>query len=109
MTPFYVLQNSVSSFHWKHVKTKYEITECVIGSSVLLILLRLQLVLTALNSSKSAYASFSFDKTTFFERYNFNIPQIRSQQSHEDGEARFTCQLYNKVRYSGFLNFLVQR
>jgi cell cycle checkpoint control protein RAD9A len=58
----------------------------------------LQLVLTALNSSKSAYASFSLDATVFFEKYNFNPSTAKGRQSLDDDEARFTCQLYNKVR-----------
>ena len=60
-------------------------------------LLSLQLVLTALNSSKSAYASFSVEKNIFFEKYHLNNLQARSQQSRDDNEAHFTCQLYNKV------------
>ncbi|KAF6233759.1 hypothetical protein HO173_007971 [Letharia columbiana] len=61
-----------------------------------------KLILTALNSSKSAYASFSLDKTVFFEKYNFNASQAKSQQSTEDTGARFTCQLYNKALLSVF-------
>lgn len=61
-----------------------------------------KLVLTALNSSKSAYASFSLDKSVFFEKYNFNAAQAKSQQSTKDAAARFTCQLYNKALLSVF-------
>ncbi|CAD6579613.1 MAG: hypothetical protein ASARMPRED_009203 [Alectoria sarmentosa] len=61
-----------------------------------------KLVLTALNSSKSAYASFSLDKTVFFEKYIFNVTQAKDQQSTEDAGARFTCQLYNKALLSVF-------
>lgn len=57
----------------------------------------IQLVLTALNSSKSAYASFSLDKTTFFEEYDFGAARSQNQHAREDGEPRFTCQMYNKV------------
>lgn len=61
-----------------------------------------KLVLTALNSSKSAYASFSFDNTVFFEKYSFKATQAKGQQSTQDGGARFTCQLYNKALLSVF-------
>lgn len=57
----------------------------------------LQLVLTALNSSKSAYASFSLDAAVFDE-YNYNSGTAKGRQNFDDAEARFTCQLYNKVR-----------
>jgi len=54
-------------------------------------------VISALNSSKTAYASFSLVKKDFFVQYNFNATQAKKQQSREEIEARFTCQLYNKV------------
>lgn len=51
-----------------------------------------QLSLTALNSSKSAYASFAFDASKFFSSYSF-----APAAANVDG--RFTCRIYNKVRY----------
>ena len=56
-----------------------------------------QLVLTALNSSKSAYASFTCDRHIFFERYQLQTSRIKDQQSGEDRGNHFICQLYNKV------------
>lgn len=50
-----------------------------------------QLTLTALNSSRTAYASFSLDPRTFFINYNFDV---RNPPGKSD---RFTCQLYNRV------------
>lgn len=52
---------------------------------------RHQLTLTALNSSRTAYASFSLDANSFFLVYDFNV---RKTQGRSD---RFTCQLFNKV------------
>ena len=57
----------------------------------------LQLILTALNSSKSAYASFSLDRNVFFEKYNFNPILTKGKNATDNTESRFTCQLYNKV------------
>jgi cell cycle checkpoint control protein RAD9A len=45
--------------------------------------------MTALNSSKSAYASFAFDRTSFFSDYECNVGA--------GPDARFTCQIYVKV------------
>ena len=53
--------------------------------------------MTALNSSKSAYASFSLDRINFFDKYDFNPALAKGRETPEDAEARFTCQLYNKV------------
>lgn len=33
----------------------------------------------------------------FFDKYDFNAARARLRQTPEDAEARFTCQLYNKV------------
>lgn len=57
----------------------------------------LQLVLTALNSSKSAYASFSLDRNVFFDKYNFSPILVKDKHATDNIESRFTCQLYNKV------------
>ncbi|KAK7712734.1 hypothetical protein SLS57_007688 [Botryosphaeria dothidea] len=52
---------------------------------------RERLSLTALNSSKSAYASFALDSSKFFSHYKF-VPTARNS------DGRFTCRIYNKVR-----------
>ncbi|MCJ1304496.1 hypothetical protein MMC08_007308, partial [Hypocenomyce scalaris] len=57
---------------------------------------RSKLILTALNSSKSAYASFALESSVFFEKYEFSASPSRGQRSGSDGEGRFTCQIYNK-------------
>ncbi|KAI4249259.1 MAG: hypothetical protein L6R40_000717 [Gallowayella cf. fulva] len=59
-----------------------------------------KLTLTTLNSSKSAYASFAFDSSAFFETYSFKDTR-RSDPSQEGGN-RFTCQVYNKALLSVF-------
>lgn len=51
----------------------------------------MQLTLTALNLSKTAYASFALDSRAFFIEYDFN------GNSQVGGGDRFTCQLYNRV------------
>jgi cell cycle checkpoint control protein RAD9A len=51
----------------------------------------LKLTFTALNSSRTAYASFSLEARAFFIDYQF---QSNSQAT---GGERFTCQLLNKV------------
>lgn len=53
-----------------------------------------RLSLTALNSSKSAYASFALDKNRFFSEYQCN--------AGKGADARFTCQIYNKAMLSVF-------
>lgn len=63
-----------------------------------------KLVLSALNSSRSAYASFTLDKGAFFEKYTYGL----TSESTEEG--RFTCQLYNKVSHCRkFLGCLLTR
>lgn len=54
-------------------------------------LTNLQLTLTALNLSRTAYASFALDARAFFIHYKFD------SQSKTSGGDRFTCQLFNKV------------
>ncbi|KAB2579954.1 Rad9 [Lasiodiplodia theobromae] len=54
-----------------------------------------KLSLTALNSSKSAYASFAFDASKFFSSYSF-----APAAANVDG--RFTCRIYNKALLSVF-------
>ncbi|EKG20046.1 Rad9 [Macrophomina phaseolina MS6] len=53
---------------------------------------RERLSLTALNSSKSAYASFVLDASKFFSDYRFA----------SDADGRFTCRIYNKALLSVF-------
>lgn len=50
-----------------------------------------QLTLTALNSSRTAYASFALHARAFFLDYDFKSNNAGS------GGDRFTCQLYNRV------------
>ncbi|KAI1096624.1 Rad9-domain-containing protein [Rostrohypoxylon terebratum] len=53
-----------------------------------------RLVFTTLNSSKSAYASFSFQANRFFSKYHFEgVPQNRE---------KFFCKLYNRALLSLF-------
>ncbi|KAL8995462.1 MAG: hypothetical protein Q9169_004803 [Polycauliona sp. 2 TL-2023] len=59
-----------------------------------------RLTLSALNSSKSAYASFALDSITFFE--SFSYYETRHADRSQDGPSRFTCQLYNKALSSVF-------
>lgn len=55
-----------------------------------------QLTFTALNSSRTAYASFSLDAKQFFIDYDFDVNNAASAGD------RFTCQLYNKALQSVF-------
>lgn len=62
-----------------------------------------QLRLSALNSTKTAFASFACDKEVFFEAYSFNVRrgsrasyQHQSTGSSASGD-RFYCQIYLKV------------
>lgn len=55
-----------------------------------------QLLLTTLNSSKSAYASFTFFKKTSFLRYCYQPVRGQGIQPSD----RFSCKLYNKVEFS---------
>ncbi|KAF2086706.1 DNA repair protein Rad9 [Saccharata proteae CBS 121410] len=54
-----------------------------------------RLSLTALNSSKSAYASFALEASKFFSNYEFS-PSTNSV------EGRFTCRIMNKALISVF-------
>ncbi|KUJ11758.1 Rad9-domain-containing protein [Mollisia scopiformis] len=56
-----------------------------------------KLVLTALNSSKSAYCSFTLIGNKFFSKYLYR-PVRSSNQSKE----KFTCKIYNKALLSVF-------
>lgn len=59
-------------------------------------LIAAQLTLTALNSSRTAYASFALDANAFFIEYHF---KSNSQSTNGD---RFTCQLFNRALQSVF-------
>lgn len=54
-----------------------------------------QLILTALNSSKTAHASWRLDSNLFFEKYHYSVQSKLGRR--KDEEASFTCQLSNKV------------
>lgn len=54
-----------------------------------------KLILSALNLSKSAYASFTFDGTRFFARYQFASSQATSSQTRDGAQPHFTCQLHS--------------
>ncbi|PPJ57376.1 hypothetical protein CBER1_01424 [Cercospora berteroae] len=56
--------------------------------------------LTALNSSRTAYASFALDARSFFLDYDFDANSQASGQA--SGGDRFTCQLYNKALQAVF-------
>lgn len=54
-----------------------------------------QLRLSALNSTKTGFASFTFEKEVFFEAYSFNSSS--NDRSGSVSLERFFCQIYNKV------------
>ena len=63
----------------------------------------LQLRLSALNSTKTAFASFVCEKELFFEAYSFNVRRdIRSSSGSTAGD-RFYCQILLKVGIFEFL------
>ncbi|KAK4494038.1 hypothetical protein PRZ48_015225 [Zasmidium cellare] len=72
----------------------YELLICLakFGETVSLEARSEKLTLTALNLSRTAYASFSLDARQFFISYDFNA----------SAGDRFTCQLYNKALQSVF-------
>jgi len=53
-----------------------------------------KLVLTALNSSKSAYASFTLIGNKFFSKYQFK--GLNGNANRE----KFNCKIYNKVKFT---------
>ncbi|KAI7190434.1 Rad9-domain-containing protein [Hortaea werneckii] len=55
-----------------------------------------KLIITALNLSRTAYASFALDAKVFFLEYQFRA------SSSSNGGDRFTCQLLNKALQSVF-------
>ncbi|KAK5169586.1 uncharacterized protein LTR77_005563 [Saxophila tyrrhenica] len=59
-------------------------------------LTRVQLTFTALNLSRTAYASFALDSRSFFINYEF-----QGSGAAKDGD-RFTCQILNKALQSVF-------
>lgn len=61
-----------------------------------------RLVLTALNSSKSAYASFTLLGNKFFSKYHYKPLKFGNQQNE-----KFTCKIYNKALLSVFKSRVV--
>ncbi|KAH8821566.1 DNA repair protein-like protein rad9 [Xylogone sp. PMI_703] len=57
-----------------------------------------KLVLSALNSSNSAYASFTLTSSKFFSKYTFKPSTASGTQTRE----RFSCKIYNKALLSVF-------
>ncbi|KAJ5172639.1 Rad9/Ddc1 [Penicillium capsulatum] len=57
--------------------------------------------LSALNSTKTAFASFACLKESFFEAYSFDV-QRNDRSSHQQGPERFYCQIYLKALLSIF-------
>lgn len=55
---------------------------------------RIQLTVTALNISRTAYASFALDAKSFFINYESSLGS-----STVNGGDRFTCQLLNRVGF----------
>ena len=51
-----------------------------------------KLVLTALNTTRTGYASFTFATNVFFSKYIYNPTRISGST-----KGKFTCRLYNKV------------
>ncbi|SMQ47252.1 unnamed protein product [Zymoseptoria tritici ST99CH_1A5] len=76
----------------------YELLVCLakFGDNVSIEARGEKLTLTALNLSRTAYASFALDARAFFIHYKFD------SQSKTSGGDRFTCQLFNKALQSVF-------
>ncbi|CZT15907.1 related to rad9 protein [Ramularia collo-cygni] len=76
----------------------YELLTCLakFGDAVSIEARSEKLTLTALNSSRTAYASFALDAKSFFNNYDFDLRHASS------GGDRFTCQLFNKALQSVF-------
>lgn len=52
----------------------------------------MKLVLTALNTTRTGYASFTFATNKFFSKFIYNPPRTSGST-----KGKFTCRLYNKV------------
>lgn len=63
---------------------------CTIGQ------LTFQFRISCLNTSKTAYSSFTLDATSFFAKYHFT-PDGRNASSKPSGELSWTCRLQNRV------------
>lgn len=50
------------------------------------------MILSALNSSRTSFASFKLDRQAFFDDYSFSAPVIKT----------FGCQVFNKAFFSIF-------
>ena len=57
----------------------------------------MQLVFSALNSSKTAHASFTLDTARFCSKYHFVSQQAQPLRDALDDNGRFTCNIFNKV------------
>lgn len=57
----------------------------------------MKLRLCALNSTKTAFASFVCEKDTFFESYSFQNAVDGSYQNQSQGPERFYCQILIRV------------
>jgi cell cycle checkpoint control protein RAD9A len=77
------------SIEASHDKVGYTSFNCVV------VLIQRQLVLTALNTSKSAYASFKLMGNKFFSKYQYKPPRSGPQ-----AKEKFYCKIYNKVSAS---------
>ncbi|OBT62666.1 hypothetical protein VE03_07509 [Pseudogymnoascus sp. 23342-1-I1] len=67
------------------------------NESVSLEATRDHLVLTALNTTRTGYASFTFATNKFFSKYIYNPPRTSGST-----KGKFTCRLYNKALASIF-------
>ncbi|KAF2211001.1 hypothetical protein CERZMDRAFT_112831 [Cercospora zeae-maydis SCOH1-5] len=76
----------------------FELLQCLakFGDAVSIEAKSDKFTLTALNSSRTAYASFALDATSFFIDYDFDA------NSQASGGDRFTCQLNNRALQSVF-------
>ncbi|USW55724.1 hypothetical protein Slin15195_G090430 [Septoria linicola] len=76
----------------------FELLQCLakFGDAVSIEARSDKFTLTALNSSRTAYASFTLEARAFFLDYDFDA------NSQASGGDRFTCQLYNKALQSVF-------
>jgi cell cycle checkpoint control protein RAD9A len=70
------------------------------NSKKFLLMYHVKLRLSALNSTKTAFASFVCEKESFFEAYSFNVRRdVRSSSGSTAGD-RFYCQILLKVTCS---------
>ncbi|KAJ5543687.1 Rad9/DDC1 [Penicillium frequentans] len=58
--------------------------------------------LSALNSTKTAFASFVCDREEFFQKYDFSVSRSNGYSFHGQGGDRFYCQILLKALLSVF-------